>query len=89
MFRGKKQKKLFETACIAIDIIKEEAKNKVVILGPSVCPLSRIKQNYRVHVIVKTDGIAGINSVLFELNSKVKRVSGVYMEIDIDPISML
>jgi len=89
VFRGKKQKKLFETAYIAIDIIKEKAKNKVAILGPSVCPLSRIKQNYRVHVIIKTDGIAGINSVLFELNSKVKRVSGVYMEIDIDPISML
>ena len=89
VFRGRKQDKLFDTAYIAVDFIKKKAKDKAVILGPSVCPLSRIKQNYRVHVIIKTNAIISINPVLFELNNQIKKISGVYMEIDIDPISML
>ena len=89
VFRGKMQEKLFNTAYMAVDIIQKKANDKVIIMGPSVCPLAKIKQNYRVHVIIKTEGILTLNSVLFELNSWAKKISGVYMEIDIDPISML
>ena len=89
VFRGKNEDKLFNTAYIVLDTIKKNSKNGITVLGPSLCPLSKIKQNYRVHVIIKTDGISILRPILFEINNKIKKVNSVYLEIDIDPISML
>ncbi len=89
VFRGKNQDKLFNIAWDAINELKKVADNGDDILGPANCPISKIKQNYRVHIIIKTHKIPIYRETLIDLNEKIKKVYDVYLEIDIDPISML
>ncbi|MFW6138596.1 MAG: replication restart helicase PriA [Spirochaetota bacterium] len=89
VFRGQEPQNLFRTAEYAVSFIREKSSQYISILGPSRCPLSKIKKNYRVHVIIKMTRMGGIKAVLYELNSIIKKKHGVYFEIDIDPASML
>jgi len=89
VFRGSKPTTLFKNADFAISFIKERTDNYISILGPAFCPISRIKKNYRVHVIIKLKGVGLFNSTLRELSIIFKRKYGLYLEIDVDPVSML
>jgi primosomal protein N' (replication factor Y) len=88
VFRGGDSKKLFETAYTAISFIQEKTKSYMSILGPAFCPFSRIKKYFRVHIIIKVEQLEPVKSILKELNSSLNNREQ-YMEIDIDPISML
>lgn len=91
VFRGADSKSLFESAYQAVSFIQERTKAYIAILGPVYCPLSRIKNNYRVHLIIKLKKTADVRGVLKELQGYHGRAggAGVYMEIDFDPLSML
>ena len=89
VFRGVDSKKLFDAAYCAISFIQERTKSYISLLGPAFCPLSRIKNNYRVHVIIKLDQLTGMREILRELQAKIVKRQGHYLEIDIDPVSML
>ncbi len=89
VFRGKNQDKLFDVAGACLDILVKARTGGDDILGPASCPLSKIKQNYRVHVIIKTNSIGTYRDVLVDIGNRIKKIYDVYLEIDIDPISML
>jgi len=89
VFRGVDSKKLFDAAYCAISFIQERTKSYISLLGPAFCPLSRIKNNYRVHVIIKLNQLTGMREILRELQTKIVKRQGHYLEIDIDPVSML
>jgi len=90
VFRGENYKKIFDDAGYAVSYIKEKTSSYISLLGPAFCPLSRIKKNYRVHIIIKTEKIAPLKPVLRELyNLMCKKRYKQYMEIDIDPLNML
>jgi primosomal protein N' (replication factor Y) len=89
VFRGSNSKKLFDSAYYAISYIQEKTKSYIALLGPAFCPLSRIKNNYRVHVIIKLKQIAALREVLKEFQEIMVQKHSLYMEIDIDPVSML
>jgi primosomal protein N' (replication factor Y) len=89
VFRGSNPKALFETAYLAVSLIQDKTAKYQAILGPTYCPLSRIKNNYRVHVIIKVSQIASIRTVIADIQSTLGKKHGLYLEIDIDPISML
>jgi len=89
VFRGGEVHKLFQNAGLVVDYIREKTEEYITILGPALCPLSRIKSNFRVHVIIKTERIAGLRKILMGANELMKSKHGVYLEIDIDPVSML
>jgi len=89
VFRGSNSQSLFESAYSAVSFIQERTKNYISLLGPTFCPLSRIKNNYRVHVIIKMNQVAPVRTVLKEFQNLMGKKHGQYLEIDIDPISML
>jgi primosomal protein N' (replication factor Y) len=89
VFRGPDSKRLFEQAYRAVSFIQEKTKEYIALLGPAYCPLSRIKNNYRVHVIVKMTKMAEMRRVLAELQEGTVKKREAYLEIDIDPLSML
>ena len=89
VFRGNDSKKLFETAYSAISFIQERTENYISILGPAFCPFSRIKKYFRVHIIIKLDQLEPVRSVINELQNSQSKNREQYMEIDIDPLSML
>jgi len=89
VFRGKDSEELFQAAYFTVDFIKERTNDYISILGPSVCPFSKIKSNYRIHVIIKLKKISLFNKILKDLNEVLKKKNKIYIEINIDPVSML
>lgn len=59
------------------------------ILGPAECPLAVIAGNYRFHIIARTTRFSRFHHVLEQEARRVNLPSGVYMEIDVDPVSLL
>jgi primosomal protein N' (replication factor Y) len=89
VFRGEDSEGLNEQAAQAGSFIRERCPEGTSVLGPALCPISRIKKNYRVHIIIKSSDMGRIRPLLRELTASVKKRPGCYMEIDIDPVSML
>ncbi|RKX96935.1 MAG: primosomal protein N', partial [Spirochaetes bacterium] len=89
--RGKDRERVFNYAYEIGDFIKSrvEGQKNISVLGPVSCPISRIKKNYRVHIIIKTDRISPVRNVLALLLNDEPKKYGVYLEIDFDPLSML
>ncbi len=91
LVRGKNEEKVIKS----INILKTALANEIInnnrpitILGPTAAPLSRISNNYRYHIILKSKDIESIRQVV---KSVKHTVSGkdVYLEIDIDPYDIL
>jgi primosomal protein N' (replication factor Y) len=89
VFRGTNEDRLMEQAQSAGAFIRERAPEGASILGPTLCPISRIKKNFRVHIIIKMKVIGQIRPLLRELFKTMRKRHDCYMEIDIDPVSML
>jgi primosomal protein N' (replication factor Y) len=89
VFRGPDPDALLASGEKAAAYIREHTDEYHSLLGPSHCPISRIKNNYRVHLILKLRETAPVKNVLGELQELMRSKSEGYMEIDIDPISML
>ena len=92
VFRGKNEKR---TAAAAedfadrfdVDSISEETGTEV--LGPAECPLSMISGNYRFQLIIRTDDFRTVHSLFRGALSQFVPPSGVYIEADVDPVSLL
>jgi primosomal protein N' (replication factor Y) len=89
VFRGEHVDALLESAENAAAFIREHSREHIALLGPTHCPLSRIKNNYRVHLILKVRETAPAKKVLVELQELMRGRGEGYMEIDIDPMNML
>jgi len=67
----------------------EKIKPFADLLGPAECPLSRIAKNFRYHIILRTFKFAKLHPLLADIFAQYKPPAGVYVEVDIDPLSML
>ncbi len=62
------------------------------ILGPAPAPISRLKNRWRWHIVLKTDGASGPRDYLREhlrLPSNKNKKSAVSVIFDVDPVSLL
>ncbi|MFW6180566.1 MAG: replication restart helicase PriA [Spirochaetota bacterium] len=89
VFRGSDERKVLSTAERAQGFIREQAPPLFSLLGPSLCPISRIKNNYRAHLIIKLERVGPIQQVLAGCQQLMRGQGDVYLEIDVDPMSML
>ena len=89
VFRGEDSEEIREQAARAGSFLHEHCPEGTSVLGPTLCPISRIKKNHRIHIIIKSRDMGGIRPLLRELATTVKRRPHCYMEVDIDPVSML
>ncbi len=64
----------------------------IITLGPVSCPMEKLNNQYRYHVILKSKNIFGINMMLSAIKTfyKKHRLSGnLYLELDIDPLNLI
>ena len=64
-------------------------EEKIEIFGPSPCPLEKIKKNFRWHIILRANKANLLKYIVNKLREEQKISNKTYMEIDVDPISML
>ncbi len=61
----------------------------VHILGPAECPIEKIAANYRHQILLRSQRIVPLRSAVARFLAAHKNQNGVYIEVDVDPISLL
>ncbi len=72
--------------------LSQESKNELEqteILGPSECPLLKVSQNYRYQLILRGKNIRILQQVASKFLFNYKKPQDVYIESDVDPVSLL
>lgn len=66
-----------------------ETQGEGFVLGPAECPLHKIAKNYRHQVLLTGNHIAPLRDATLIMLGQLRGKTGVYIEVDIDPVSML
>ena len=61
----------------------------IEVLGPVECPLSVIAGNHRNHLIFRSRRLKNIHKLVRQGLQRFQVPSGVYVEVDVDPVSLL
>jgi len=67
----------------------QEAAKETEILGPAECPLSKIAANYRQQIILRGPSISLLQYIAHTFKDNFKAPGEVYIEYDVDPVSLL
>jgi len=59
------------------------------ILGPSECMLSLVAGNYRMQLLLRSKELTPMQKAVFRFLTEYKPAAGVYIETDVDPVSLL
>ena len=89
VFRSSNQIKAQNTSEDAANLIENLKIPGVEILGPSECPLSKISQNYRFQLILRGEKIVPLQNAVRKLLFDYRHPQKVYIECDVDPVSLL
>lgn len=92
VFRSAIEKDSKKAAIDAAQIIFEEAKKmhlELDVLGPSECPLSKIAANFRWQILLRAISPNPLQKVCSKFLYGYKSPSNVYIEVDMDPVSLL
>ena len=63
--------------------------DSVEILGPSECPLSKISSNWRYQILLRAPHVLLLQKLAGKLIYGYRAKEGVYIEVDVDPVSLL
>lgn len=87
--RGRSHKGVADTASQLASVLREIVAPEWGILGPSPCPLARLKGIHRWHVLLKAPEAADISSPVAEALRKLRPAADVSVGPDIDPVDLL
>jgi len=88
IFRSKESEKVLSAANDFYNIIVQY-KGNFDIFGPAECPLVVIAGNNRYHILIISKDIKSSHIAVRKSIEKIKTISGVYIEIDVDPVSLM
>lgn len=88
VFRSSSENISKESASSAAQLLSQGNQNFSV-LGPAECPLSKIAANYRYQVLLKGNDIASMQKAISNLIWNYKTPQGIYIEVDVDPVTLL
>ena len=91
VFRSKNQEKALSAATSFGQLISQMQPKgyRFQMLGPAECPLAVISDNYRYQIIINTDKFAAAHGILSAALAAFKAPSGVYVEAEVDPLSLM
>ena len=89
VFRGKKKEVVFEFSRKTASELSQNSGPGDEILGPAECPLATISGNHRFQLILKTRSFSAAHKRVGRLMKGFKPPAGVYVELDVDPVSLL
>ena len=61
--------------------------NEVNILGPVLAPITKLNKKYRCRILIKYPKNLFIQKYLAKSLNKIKVLSGIKLEVDVDPIN--
>ena len=74
---------------IALSLIPKNSN--IDMLGPAECPIGIINNNFRRHLIIRSPSMNAVHQIVKEILPRYEKGKDVktYLEIDVDPVSML
>ncbi|UCF20149.1 MAG: primosomal protein N', partial [Gemmatimonadota bacterium] len=94
VFSGRDQLRVQETAEGALDwlagLFQARGVDDIEVLGPAPCPIDRIRNRWRWHIVLKSRAGSTLGQVLRYFASRFRAPApGLRVEIDRDPVSLL
>ena len=93
VFRSFDRNLAYETAMDAVKILHEHipvgTSRGVEIIGPAECPIEKINSSWRYHILLKGKIITPLQKIARSLLFEYKHTPNVYIEYDVDPVSLL
>jgi primosomal protein N' (replication factor Y) len=88
--------KLETKSAESIDYVKKELDSRiakadlkdVIVLGPAPAPFYKIDSNFRNHIVIKCNSLQKLRDIIRQIKM-LPLPSGVYLEIDIDPMDLV
>ena len=93
VFRSKDLKKAELAAEGAANILKyilsSQSKDEAEIMGPSECVLSMIAGNHRQQILLRSSNFPLIQNAASRFVKEYKPMTGIYIEVDTDPLNLM
>ena len=89
LFRGKSEAKVNAAADEFYSQLSSRRVAGLEVLGPAECPLAVISGNHRRQLLVKSASLRAAHNAVASTRGGYKTTPGVYLEIDVDPVSLL
>ncbi len=93
VFRCFDRQKAEETANDAVRILQENiptgTKKGIQIIGPAECPIEKINSSWRFQILLKCSSVTPLQTMARKLLFEYKHNPAVYIEYDVDPVSLL
>lgn len=89
VFRSFDRKLAEATADEAARILAKDAPRGVEIVGPAECPIEKINSSWRYQILMKSGSIIPLQSMARGLLANLSRNQNMYIECDVDPVSLL
>ncbi len=78
-----------QTAKDAVSILSEGAPRGMEIIGPAECPIEKINSSWRYQILLKGSSIIPLQTAARKLLFGYTHNQNVYIEYDVDPVSLL
>ncbi|MFQ3619683.1 MAG: primosomal protein N' [Spirochaetales bacterium] len=89
VFRSRSSEQALEGATTFSISLRQGIQTEGEVLGPAECPIGVIAGNYRYQILIRTKAFAVVHSVIKKTLTQYKPCRGVYLEVDLDPVSLL
>lgn len=89
LLRGRNAGRVWEGARSLVKKLEACLQPGDEILGPAECPISILNKNYRVHIMLVVNHISRLQAAVPRILKETKLAAEIYVEIDVDPQSML
>ena len=67
----------------------QEERKSIEIMGAAPCLLTRINNNFRYHILLKSKNLQSIRKIVKQMTKKMERLpKNSYLEIDTDPTDL-
>ena len=89
VFRSYDKANARDTALQACTILSQKAVRGVEIIGPAECPIEKINSSWRYQILLKATSILPLQAMARSLLTEYTHNQNVYIEYDVDPVSLL
>ena len=89
VFRSFNKALAAETAQDAVKILSDGAPRGMEIIGPAECPIEKINSSWRYQILLKGSSIVPLQTAARKLLFGYTHNQNVYIEYDVDPVSLL
>lgn len=89
ILRGRDRNKVEQAASRLAEALQAGIGRTGDVLGPAECPIAVIARNHRFHMLLRSEDFAALHRRTRETLLRFRTPPGLFLEIDVDPLSLL